>query len=137
MSEVPDCTILLTHRHISCIIVDIHDSLSFKEKKSAYAKPKAQISCAVTAQLISAFVFATGIVQFLFYLLPKFQASSVLLLLYRPVYVRPGRKFSLQFILRKITFLSYEPCHFSFLTMFDTNWLIQSQIKARSFKFQI
>ena len=30
----------------------------------AYAKTKAQISCAVTAQLISAFVFAIWIVQF-------------------------------------------------------------------------
>ena len=30
----------------------------------------------VTAKLISAFVFATRIVQFLFYLNPKFQASS-------------------------------------------------------------
>ena len=31
----------------------------------AYAKTKTQISCAVTAQLISAFVFAARIVQFL------------------------------------------------------------------------
>ena len=41
----------------------------------ANAKTKAQISRAVTAQLISAFVFATRIVQFLLYLNPKFQAS--------------------------------------------------------------
>ena len=33
----------------------------------------------VTAQLISTFVFATQIVQFLFYLNPKFQDSSFLL----------------------------------------------------------
>ena len=32
----------------------------------AYGKTKAQISCAVTAKLISAFVFATQIVQFLY-----------------------------------------------------------------------
>ena len=45
----------------------------------AYTKTKAQISFAVTAKLfavtaklISAFVFATGIVQFLFFLNPKF-----------------------------------------------------------------
>ena len=44
------------------------------------------------ADLISAFVFATRIVQFLFYLNPKFQASSLLLSLYRPVCVGPGRK---------------------------------------------
>ena len=30
----------------------------------AYAKTKMQISCAITAQLISVFVFATEIVQF-------------------------------------------------------------------------
>ena len=58
----------------------------------AYAKTKTQISFAVTAKLISAFVFATRIVQFLFYLNPKFQASSNLLWLYSPVCVRPGRK---------------------------------------------
>ena len=49
------------------------------------AKTKAQISFAVTAKLIRAFVFATRIVQFLFYLNPKFQASSSFLCLYRPV----------------------------------------------------
>ena len=46
----------------------------------AYAKTKMQISCAVTAQLmISAFVFATQIIQSLVFLYPKFQASSPLL----------------------------------------------------------
>ena len=43
----------------------------------------------VTVKLISAFVFATPIVQFLFYLNPKYQASSSFLCLYRPVCVRP------------------------------------------------
>ena len=52
------------------------------------AKTKAQISLAVTAKLISAFVFATQIV----FLNLKFQASSLLLCLYRSVCVRPGRK---------------------------------------------
>ena len=37
-------------------------------KPTAYAKTKTQISFAVNAKLISAFVFATRIVQFLFYL---------------------------------------------------------------------
>ena len=46
----------------------------------------------LTAKLISAFVFATRIVQFFFYLNPKFQASSSFLSLYRPVFVGPGRK---------------------------------------------
>ena len=47
-------------------------------------------SCLLTAKLISAFVFATRIVQFLFFLNPKFQASSHLLCLYSTVCIRPG-----------------------------------------------
>ena len=58
----------------------------------AYAKTKTQISFAVTAKLISAFVFATWLVQFLYFLNTKIQASSHLLWLYSPVCVRPGRK---------------------------------------------
>ena len=46
----------------------------------------------VTAKLISACVFATRILQFLFYLNLKFQASSLLLCLYRSVCVGPVRK---------------------------------------------
>ena len=42
----------------------------------ACAKTKTQISFAVTAQLIRAFVFPTLIVQFLFFLNQKLQASS-------------------------------------------------------------
>ena len=58
----------------------------------AYAKTKTQISFAVTAKLISAFVFATRIVQCLSFLNTKFQASSHFLWLYSPVCVGPGRK---------------------------------------------
>ena len=58
----------------------------------AYAKTKTQISFAVTAKLISAFVFATQIVQSIYYLNPKFQGSSHLLWLYSPLCVGPGRK---------------------------------------------
>ena len=53
----------------------------------AYAKTKPQISCAVTAQLISDFVFAIWVVQFLFFFNRKFQASSRLLWLHRLVCV--------------------------------------------------
>ena len=42
--------------------------------------------------MISAFVFATWIVQFLYFFYAKFQASSFLLWQYRPVCVGPGRK---------------------------------------------
>ena len=48
--------------------------------------------CLCENKLISAFVFATRIVQFLFFLNPKFQASSLLLRLYSPVCVGPGWK---------------------------------------------
>ena len=58
----------------------------------AYAKTKTHISCAITAQLII-FVFATWVVPFLLYLYPKFQDSSFLLWVYRPVCVGPGQKF--------------------------------------------
>ena len=44
----------------------------------AYAKTKTQISFVVTAKLISAFVFATKMVQSLYFLNTKFQASSYL-----------------------------------------------------------
>ena len=54
--------------------------------------PHGKTNNLVTAKLISAFVFATRLVQFLFYLNPKFQASSYFLCLYRPVYVGPVRK---------------------------------------------
>ena len=57
----------------------------------AYVKTKTQTSCSVTAQLISAFVSATWMVQYLFFLSPKFQASSFLLCC-SLVCVGPGRK---------------------------------------------
>ena len=50
---------------------------ALENQQSAYAITKAQISCAVTAQLNSAIVFATQIVEPLFFLNPKFQASSL------------------------------------------------------------
>ena len=58
----------------------------------AYVKTKTQLSFTVTVKLISAFVFATRIVESLSYLNLKFQASSHLLWMYSPVSVGPGRK---------------------------------------------
>ena len=57
-----------------------------------WEKKKTQISFAVTAKLISAFVFPTWIVQSLYFVYTKFQASSHLVWLYSPVCVGPGRK---------------------------------------------
>ena len=54
----------------------------------AYAKTKVQISFAVTVKLISTFVFATWLVQFLYFLDRKLPASTHLLCLYSSVFVR-------------------------------------------------
>ena len=56
------------------------------------AKTKAQISCAVIAQMIGAFVSATRILQFLLFLQIIFQDSSFILWLYRPVRDGPDRE---------------------------------------------
>ena len=81
---------------ILVLVVPVHDNLSLVVRKPfflfAYAKTKTQISFAVTTKLISAFVFATRIVQSLFFLNPKFQASSHLLRLYSLVCIGPVRK---------------------------------------------
>ena len=64
---------------------------SWENKRFAYAKTKTQISFVVTAKLISALVFTTWIVQSVYLLNPKFQASSHLQWLYSLVCVRPGQ----------------------------------------------
>ena len=51
-----------------------------------------EIKVAVTAYLTNAFVFATRMVQFLYFLNTKFPASSYLLCLHRPICVGPVRK---------------------------------------------
>ena len=70
------------------------DGMSLDMRKPAFCicETKTQISFAVTTKLISAFDFATRILQSLYFLNPKFQASSHLLWLYRPICVRPDRK---------------------------------------------
>ena len=57
---------------------------------AAYAKTKPLISCALTAQLISAFVFTTKIVKSLYFLNLIFQGSSHILWRYSPLCVRAG-----------------------------------------------
>ena len=66
--------------------------LNFPQRSDlvASAKTKAQIRCTVTEQLTSTFDFATLIVQCLFFLNPKFQASSRLMWLDYSVCVGPG-----------------------------------------------
>ena len=62
-----------------------HMSHRLRKSTICLGENKAQISFAVT------FVFAPRIVQSLFYLNQKFQASRLLLWMYRLVCVRPGR----------------------------------------------
>ena len=51
-----------------------------------------QIICAASVQLISAFVFASWLLQSLFFLHLTYQVPSDLLGLHSPVCVRPGQK---------------------------------------------
>ena len=53
------------------------------------------------------FVFATWIVQFLILLNPKFQATSLLLLLYRPVCVRTGQTPKTVFLASRLSIRLY------------------------------
>ena len=62
------------------------------QDKTVFEHMRYEKTGAVTAQLSSTFIFATWIVQSLFYLNPKFQASSHLLWVYIQVCVGPGRK---------------------------------------------
>ena len=78
--------LISSNRHI--INEPRHEKTGFLHMR----KTKTQISFAVTAKLISTFVFATQIVQSLYFLNPNFQASSYLVWLYSPVCVGPGRK---------------------------------------------
>ena len=73
----------------------------------AYAKTKTQISFAVTAKLISVFVFATWMVQYLYFLNPKFQVSSYIEWLCSPVCVGPGRKPRRPVFRRRGLFIGY------------------------------
>ena len=78
---------------IKKVSMQIYEPRLEKTRFFDLAKTKAQISLAVTAKLISAIVFATRIVQFLYFLNQKFPASSLLLRLYMLVCVGPGRKY--------------------------------------------
>ena len=82
----------LTQPRYSSIVAILLMYKIIKMCHEKYAKTKMQISCKVTVQLISAFIFATLLLQSLFFLNPKFQASSHLLWPYSLVCVRPGWK---------------------------------------------
>ena len=64
-------------------------------------------NCAVIAQLISAFVFITWIIQSLYFPNPKFHASRNILWLYSQVNVGPGRKPRRPIFSQRGSFYSY------------------------------
>ena len=77
-------------RNIDCY--SMHTAFEPRHEKTGFfnmQKQRRRSASRVTAKLISAFVFATRIVQSLFFLNPKFQASSHLLWLYSPVCAEP------------------------------------------------
>ena len=70
--------------HLECLDLPRHENTGSLQLRTQRRRS--------TAQLMSAFVFSTRIVQLIFYLNPKFQASRHRLWLYSPVCVGPGRK---------------------------------------------
>ena len=106
-------------------------TIASENQQFAYAKTEAQTSYEVTAKLISAFVFATQTVQSLFLLNPKFQASSLLLLLYRPVCVRPGLKTQIVgFLMQRLIYLYFSVKLFSlsFKTIINSYKIIKASL---------
>ena len=71
--------------YVVCSYIVLNEPRFEKKRLFAFVKTKTQISFAVTAKLISAFVFATGIVQLIYFLNLKFQASDCLQWLHSPV----------------------------------------------------
>ena len=99
----------------------------------AYAKRKAQISFAVTAKLIIAYVFATRIVQSLFFLNPNFEAPCYFLLLYRRVCVRPCQKPGRQFSHVSAHFKDFRLCYHSGSTLHPSiNTSLEYRMVAQS-----
>ena len=126
-----------------------------RKPRFPYVKTKTQISFAVTAKLISAFVFATWIVQYLFFLNTKFPASSHLQWLYSLVSVRPDQNTNCWFSHAgaQLRIVGLKLCSFNFekaqmsrdmkkptmwiLTRSDTNQAVQPLEMARVLKFCI
>ena len=77
------------YMHVFSCDIDL-ESRVVRKQAFAYAKTKTQISFAVTVRLISAFVFATRIVQSLYFLNQKFHA--IFCGFSSQVCVGPGRK---------------------------------------------
>ena len=96
---------------------------TWENQQSAYAKTKTQISFAVTVKLISTFVFATWIVQYLYFINTKFLAFSHLQWLYSLVCVRgPGQNPHCWFSHVAAHMFSYLPWKFPVLLCVTFEW---------------
>ena len=105
-----------------CIWVTLPNLHSSHEKTTICIYENKDADQAVTAQLISAFVFAIRIILFLFCIYPMFQASSFMLSLYSLVCVRPGRNPNCWF--------SHAQAHFYFLIVVLLSTLLGVQLPA-------
>ena len=92
--ESPEIGFLIMRSKLKSVIIavlemsrDMRQLFCIRENKGADQ---------LTAQLISAFIFATYMLKPLAFLNPKFQASSRFLWPYSPVFVGPGRKLGRQ-----------------------------------------
>ena len=123
-----------------------------KALKNAHAKTKAQISCAVTEQQISAFVYVTKIEHPLFFLNPKVRASSCTARFVSDLVGNPNTGFLMTLLMMTLlmTLRSKEYYNgfwqmsrvmrkptFWFSTRSDTNQAVQSQKMARNSRFRI
>ena len=85
--------LLLLVLRLGCVILLWHSlSLPYEPRREKTGFLHMRKLRRRSAKLISAFVFAALIVRSLYFLNPKFQASSHLLWLYSPVCVGPRRK---------------------------------------------
>ena len=99
LSYKQNTIILHLPSNVTQICFIVHNTFEPPHQKtnvqSAYMRKQRRRPALLTAQLISAFVFATQIVQSLFYINPKLQATSQLLWWYRLVCFWPGLKHKL------------------------------------------
>ena len=93
----------VSREYVIIMIIELrHEKTSFMHMRKQRRR---------SASLFNAFVFATRIVQSLYFLNLKFQASSHLLWLYSPVCVRPGRKPRRPVFSHRGSYILYQPGH--------------------------
>ena len=90
VSPFTGLTVMSNAENLSYLFPDL--LIEPRHKKTGFLCMRKQRRRSASPRSFRAFVFATRIVQSLYFLILKFQASSHLVWLYSPVCVRPGRK---------------------------------------------